>query len=199
MRIAVSPLFIFPPIAWWASIAGYEEVRLDVTEPFQKMTYRNRYHIATANGPLLLSVPLAGGRLQRIPMQKVQIDERQNWQKQHWRSLFSAYGRAPFFEHYGPSLEALLHQRYEHLAALNKAAIEWIKKELRLPQQFILISEAAEVSAPIKDLKAVAWDSLPVTHYTQVFEERTGFLPHLSILDMIMNEGPAAVGYMTAL
>lgn len=193
MSIARSASLTFPPVSWWQQIRPLNEVLLEEAQPFRKMTGRNRYRIATANGPLLLSVPVAGGRTLKAPLGEVLIDEHQDWQKQHWRSLFSAYGRAPFFEHYGPALEQLLMQCPKRLADFNFAALEWIRKELRLPVIFTRNNRPAPSDTPLlPELPEAA----PIKPYSQVFEDRHGFLPGLSILDLLMNEGPAAGAYL---
>jgi hypothetical protein len=127
-------------------------------------------------------------------MNEVLIDYKQDWQKQHWRSLFSAYGRAPFFDHYGPQLEQLLSRHPEKLIDFNLAALEWIRKELRLTLAF---REAKEEDTVAMDLRQMTFDKgEPAIHYTQVFEDRHGYLPDLSIIDLLMNEGPAAKGIL---
>jgi len=182
----------FPPVSWWMAVVPYDKVYIDSGEPFRKMTFRNRYRIATANGLLQLSVPVAGGREQRKPINELQIDYKTDWQKQHWRSVFSAYGRAPFFEHYGPELEKMFQQQYEYLADFNLAALHWAAKSLRMSSVFMTTANK-DLLATVQDLRAptpIASINMPV--YPQVFEDRNGFLPDLSILDLLMNEGPAA-------
>lgn len=169
----------------------YETVVLCTGEPFRKMQDLNRYRVATANGPLLLSVPVQGGRGVKLPLGEVLIDNSTDWQKQHWRSLFSAYGRAPFFDHYGPQLESILVKRNERLADLNFEALEWICLALRLKTTFILQHE--QRSEPIYKQASSAEGEEKEKRYGQVFEDRNGFLAGLSIIDLIMNEGPAAV------
>lgn len=183
---------LFPPVSWWRQIMPCDEVLLHHEEPFRKMTWRNRYRIATANGPLLLSIPVVGGRTLKAPIGEVLIDYKQDWQKQHWRSLFSAYGRAPFFEHYGPVLERLLQQQTNRLTDFNFAALQWIVKELRLDVQIKTLDEGTNQDIALNLMQATFAEGEEKQHYTQVFEDRHGFLPNLSILDLLMNEGPAA-------
>lgn len=175
-------LMLFPPTGWWTDIVSVETVALEIAVPFRKMSGYNRYRIAAANGQLLLSVPIAGGREQRIALKDICIDAKSDWQKQHWRSIFSAYGRAPFFEHYAPSLEALIHRPFERLVDLNLAVLEWAAGALKWNKTFITVEQGAlyrgypQVFVP----------------YPQVFGDRHGFIPNLSVLDLLMNEGPAA-------
>lgn len=193
MSIVLSPSLLFPPVSWWQQILPHPEVILNGSEPFRKMTWRNRYRIATANGPLLLSIPVTGGRTLKTPFNEVMIDPKQDWQKQHWRSLFSAYGRAPFFEYYGPALEKLIHQPKEKLIDFNLAALQWIRKELRLTTSFSIGNESP---ADLSLMHQTFAEDASTLVYGQVFEDRHGFLPNLSILDLLMNEGPAAKGLL---
>jgi len=193
MTIAINSLMCFPPIPWWQAALKHKTVYLDLHESFRKMTDRNRYRIASANGPLLLSIPILGGREQRTPMHRILIDPKTKWQQQHWRSIFSAYGRAPFFEHYGPELEQLYLQPYEYLAGFNEAALNLLCKAFRLQDLFIKEADTALLQAAIDLRTAPPASSAPLV-YTQVFEDRNGFAADLSILDLLMNEGPA--GYL---
>lgn len=192
MTIAINSLMCFPPIHWWQAVLKHKSIYLDTNESFRKMTYRNRYRIASANGPLLLSIPIMGGREQRAPLHSILIDNKTNWQKQHWRSLFSAYGRAPFFEHYGPELESLFGQPYEYLTEFNRAALDLVSKAFRIQHLFTQEVEAGLLQDAV-DLR-VEPPSANSPSYPQVFEDRIGFTGDLSILDLLLNEGPA--GYL---
>lgn len=192
--MAVSPLLLFPPIVWWRTMLPYAEVTLDVQDRFRKMSFSNRYCIATANGPLLLTVPVVGGRSAKLPMTDIRIDYKQDWQKQHWGSLFSAYGRAPFFEHYGPALEQIIRKKNILLAELNLAALQWIVQELNLSTKFLPLRPEKNFYAS----KVEFAEGEKIMRYYQVFEDRHGFLPNLSILDLLMNEGPVAKEFLNA-
>lgn len=147
----------------------------------------NRYSIITANSIQQLSVPLKGGRKQRLPLSQLQIDYKHAWQRQHWGALYSAYGRAPYYEHYAPALKALIYEGYERLEDLNRAAILWLAKEMRLSVSF------SEASSP-EQVDLIPEFSLPAYH--QVFEERWGFQANLSAIDLLMNEGPYSADFL---
>lgn len=169
---------------------------MDAGEPFRKMGYRNRYRLAASNGPLWLTIPIVGGREQRAPVGEIAIDNRQPWQRSHWRSIGSIYRRTPFFEHYEPSLYPLFHTPYESLAAFNTDSIRWCLKALRRPE----FLEIKGIQDPVEDLldRRERWlevDRFPSKSYTQPFGERTGFLRGMSVLDVLFSEGPAAENY----
>lgn len=197
MSVVITSLLPFPPIQWWASLLGHQQVQLDVAEHFQKMTYRNRYHITGANGLIKLSIPLARGREQRTPMCSVAIDNNAKWQVQHWRTLVSVYNRSPYFEFYQPSLQPLFDQPCESLIDFNLASIQWLKKQLRSDfNKVVLDRYDADAPPADEDMRRYLKPSLekkaqtPFPHYYQLFEERNGFLPNLSILDLLFSLGP---------
>jgi hypothetical protein len=152
------------------------------------MDYRNRYRIATAAGPQLLSIPIMGGRRQQASLDKVYIDYTHAWQRQHWRTLLSAYGRAPFFEHYAPMLESLILAAYPSLLDFNLASIAWLNKEMQVNQSLPIISNLSAEAESYHMVDTGSGDNVRVYH--QVFEDRYGFLPNLSAIDLLMNEGP---------
>lgn len=182
------PLSLFASTGWWAAALQSEgRLKLFTGVPKSGIWVYNRYSIVTANGVQQLSIPLKGGRKQRLPLRELRIDYTHDWQRQHWGALYSAYGRAPFFEHFGPALEGIIQTGYERLEELNRAAFDWICKELRLS---LLILEE-ETGRPDESADAT---KLPAYH--QVFQDRWGFQPGLSILDLMMNEGPFAASLL---
>ena len=192
----VTPYLTFPGISWWARVAKADVLLLDGSEHFRKMTQRNRYRIAGANNPIMLSVPLVNGRHQHEPMSGVQIFNGERWQVQHWRTLVSVYRSAPFFEHYEESLSHLFEEKYDYLIDFNIDTLLWVKKQLRL--SFELQKAAEFVPAyptEVEDLRYLKEysDGKTLPEYHQVFEDRIGFLPDLSILDLLFNEGPVSI------
>ena len=198
----VSSSVTFAPIRWWAYALNAQSVVIDTTEHFGKMSYRNRYNISGANNPIQLSVPLVHGREQRIPMGQVLIHNADNWQVQHWRTLVSVYKRSPYWEFYEPSLEALFNTNYTHLHEFNHAAFTWSAKQLKAN---IPLSAAdtfiAHYPSGFIDLRGMKpstdkhiLSDFPT--YYQLFEERIGFQPNLSILDLLFSEGPATKAWI---
>jgi hypothetical protein len=199
MSFVISAFQPFPPVHWWAAVADAGTVLFDRAEHFQKMSARNRYHIASANGPLTLSIPLEEGRDQRKAMSRIRICNKTNWQVQHWRTIISAYRRTPFFEYYEHSLAPLFGTRYELLTDYDLATVQWLKKQLKkdFEEQF------AEVY--VKNYPEAQYDLRGKTRFTgvtdmppyyQLFADRHGFLPGLSMLDLLFSEGPHAMQWI---
>lgn len=193
----VSSSLTFPNIGWWMQVVHADKLLTDTGEHFQKMSYRNRYRVGGSNNSILLTVPLTNGRDQHIPVKDVLIHNKENWQVQHWRTLTSVYRRSPYFEHYEGMLQRLFETRYELLADLNRDALQWVMAQLRLKTE-LTATEIYEKEYPneVQDIRNVKAGSVVHPKYYQVFEDRTGFLPNLSILDLLFSEGPAAMNIL---
>ena len=196
MSFVISSLIPFPNIYWWCQVLEAEKLVFDTGERYQKMSYRNRYYIASANGLLMLSVPIASGRNNRSLVKDVEISYHEAWQRQQWRTLFSAYNRSPFFEYYAESLEALFSIPYQKLAEFNRATIDWCMKQLGAAIPILekgAENSVVEQSCDLRQMKPGSESHVQgFPTYHQVFEERYGFLPNLSVLDLLFAEGPHA-------
>jgi len=179
----------FPKISWWSQHLAAERTLLNLQEHYNKSAPRNRYPISGANNPLTLSIPLQDGREQRRLITEIKIFNLENWQIKHWRTLVSAYRRSPYFDHYEPSLQPLFGHQFESLAEFNLQTIDWVCKALKVPT-IESVQGISTLETP-KSLKGAASnDSFP--EYYQVFRERIGFQPDLSILDLLFSLGPQA-------
>lgn len=184
----ISPLYPFPSISWWMYVLQHQAVCFDTTSPFAKMSYRNRYDIAGGNGLLRLSIPISGGRNQKEPMNTIRISNTDAWQRKHWRTLVSCYNRSPYFSHYASELEHLFNTRFEWLVHFNRASIEWLARQCGLSLHEM--PEPPDRATAI-DLRYVQYSNPEIfPRYYQVFEERHGFLPDLSLLDLLCCQGP---------
>jgi hypothetical protein len=167
--------------------------------------------IATANGLLALSIPVEGGRNQRALFRDIRIDYRDDWQVRHWRSIFSAYGKSPWFFQYAPGLEAVYSHRDPFLVDWNIRCLQWVCTALRLDADAPLVQLLTKLPEPgagsphgrtinLKDRITPAHfqDSSLGTfpRYPQVFEERWGFQPNLSIIDLVFCVGPGALAVL---
>jgi hypothetical protein len=185
----------FPTIISSSALFNSTSVEFALYDPWRKMSFRNRCIVAGANGAQSLTVPVLGGRGQRLSYREVRIDHRGNWQKKHWRTIFSAFGRAPFFEHYAPGLEALFGQRVEKLVDWNLVVLDWLAGALRLPLPRQVIPGTVAPGIDLADRirpnnYADPGVGIPSPIYAQVFQDRLGFLPNLSTLDLLLCVGP---------
>lgn len=192
-------LQFWAPIEYYAWLVRSETVWLDRYEHYQKGSFRNRCNIGTSTGVLRLSVPLLKGKHQQLPIAQVAIDNRTDWQTQHWRSLQTAYGKAPFWEDYSGVVHHLYEKKHVWLWDFCFEALQVTCRLLGISPN---LKETAEYwqtpPAPIVDLRnsitpqnydAIELSSLKNIIYPQVFEDRQPFLPNLSILDLIFCAG----------
>jgi hypothetical protein len=160
----------------------------------------NRTTIMGANKLLVLSVPLDGGRSVKARLKDLKIAGRQAWQRIHWRSIHDSYRKAPWFEEYAPELEILYKQEYTYLWDLNLKLTSWVFKALQW-DTVILAESEIENSQKIEKVNNFNFlkmgQGYPIYH--QVFSDKLGFQPNLSILDLLMNEGPLASDYLQKL
>lgn len=204
--IALLELHYLPCVQYFIQLLKYEKVILEQHEHYQKRSYRNRCHIMGANGLLRLSIPLQSGKNQQMNIREVKISYQENWQQLHWKSITSAYRNAPFFEYYADYLAPLFEQKEIFLFDWNYKLLLQLIELLQLENN-TQCSEQYEPKPPfpIVDLRnsiqAKKSRHKEVLHfevnpYAQVFEERHGFVPNLSILDLLFCTGPQAILYL---
>jgi len=202
LSLVVSSVMPFPNIQWWCYVINVDKIVWDLGEHYEKMSARNRYEIATANGKLKLSIPLKNGRDQRTKMCELEISNVENWQQQHWRTLYSAYNRSPYFEHYASLLKPFFSNRFDSIRDFNITSINWVMKQIGLMMEMeFIFSYVKGDTENVPDLRLLSNKSLlseptefPI--YNQVFKERNGFLPNLSILDLLFSEGPYTLQFL---
>ncbi len=161
------------------------------------MSFRNRSVVAGSNGAVHLSVPLEKGRGQRELMKDVRISQQEDWQKQHWRTIESCYNRSPFFEFYRDDVCNLLQKRQVFLLDMNLSILSWLQKVLA-NQSVISLNASYQKDYSASGERDFRNHILPKNfqeqpfplRYNQVFEDRTGFLHNLSILDLLFCCGP---------
>lgn len=176
-----------PSIAWCTAIWPEKAIVLDGAEHYQKGGLRNRCFIAGPNGIQRLSIPLVKGKHQQTPIREVRISYDERWQQQHWRSIQASYGNAPFFEHYADEFKQFYVRKWEFLFDYNLEIQTLIlKNKLGWSGEFMI---QEDYSPPGKwpegrDLRngTIQFKQQP---YAQVFQERHGFLPNLSVLDLL--------------
>jgi len=120
----------FPSVIAYSTLIKNTNIEFCLYKNYQRRSFRNRCIIAGANGPISLSVPIAGGRNKKALYKDVKIDYTTDWQQQHWRSIFSAYGNSPWFFHYAQSLEKLFSQKAEFLYDWNFLCLDWVNRSI---------------------------------------------------------------------
>ncbi len=189
----------FPNIQYFTKIISYSEIYLEFHENYTKQTYRNRCNILSANKILPLVVPVKKRSGSKTPVSEAEIDNNYRWQRLHRISIESAYRSSPFFEYYYDDFTPVFRKRYKYLFDLNmeilKALLDIcdIGKNIEKTGQYLKNPENADdyrdIIHPKKRFGEIDPDFTPAG-YVQVFSDRRGFAPNLSILDLLFNEGP---------
>ena len=196
MTAGVCPAYL-PSIRYMAWIVAKKEVTFVLTNQYQKQTYRNRTEIYGANGKLKLTIPISYNKFQKNQLDsEVKIFNDSSWQRDHWKSLESAYRSSPFFEFYEDDLYPFFHRRHEKLMDLNIALIKKIFSLLEIVIKFKKTNKVDEFSELIRARQKTIY-KIPIYH--QVFNSKYGFIDNLSILDLIFNIGPESNNYLKKL
>ena len=194
MSTVVATLPYMGSINLWSFMTTAKTLIIEQHDYYQKQTFRNRTYIHGANGKLLLTIPVKHlGEIGRQYYQTVEIENSFNWQKQHWKSIQSAYRSSPYFEFYEDNLAFLYKIKFTSLYSFNKAYFELLLKLLgfepnvQYSKSYKATPAATDIRAQIEQKKSDTYLGLK---YTQVFENKNGFIPNLSIIDLLFNEGP---------
>ena len=158
------PCCYLAPILHYSAYYRADEVRLEVCDHFTKQTLRNRCWIDSPNGPLALTIPVVKTEGKTM-MKDIRISDHGNWRHQHWIALESSYRQSPFFEYYADDFAPFYEKKWDFLLDFNE--------------------ELMAMVASLLDIEA--------RPYYQVFAQKHGFLPDLSIVDLLFNQGPEGV------
>lgn len=173
---------LLPPIAYMAWVA-HEGAVWNTMAPFDKRSWRNRYRIYGPHGPQDLSAPIVKESLGG-PLREVRLEHRGNWAEKEWRAIESSYRKASFFEALADELYAIISTEHDFLIDRIEESMNWVCESLRIDK----VEDSNERTWNLKPIKPSA--DVPGVEYRQVFAHVGGFRSHLSILDLLMNEGP---------
>ena len=189
----------FGPVQWYQKLHRAEYVQMEQWENFQKQTYRNRCLIATTQGIQALTVPTERGG--SLLIKDTRISDHGNWRHLHWNALQSAYGESPFFEYYQDDIRPFFEQRWDFLLDFDEAIRVKMCELIDIQPKVTLTSEYSpsskidyrEAIRPKHPLPDPDFEPKP---YYQVYQQKHGFLPNLSILDLLFNMGPESIFYL---
>lgn len=195
----IYPALYNGPLQYFARLVKEEEILLEQNDSYIKQTYRNRCRIMGPNGLLTLSIPVKRKRGSKSLFKEIRVDYDTPWNKVHWKSLNAAYATSPFFEYFSDELLPFYEKRFEFLLDLNTGLLDrtlqmmGLNIPLRLSEDFTPIGGEDDPRYFIHPKKEKADPNFSQQPYHQVFEEKLGFHPNLSILDLLFNEGPASL------
>lgn len=190
----------FSPISQYSEIVKADSIVFELEDNFQKQSYRNRCYIYNSNGKQLLSIPVKHQtKDSRKKTKDTLVENDFPWQDQHFKSLQIAYRTSPFFDFLEDDIAPIFHKKYKYLHDLNIDTFLFITDALQVDSQFTT-TKIYEVEPTKKDFRFLAdrknQPKNVVEKYIQMFDDKHGFLPNLSILDLLFMEGPNAISYL---
>lgn len=207
----------FAPVQWYQKLNRYDEILIEAYDSFIKQTYRNRCLIATTNGVQALTVPVermtdaipADGTVApgKCLMKDVRISDHGNWRHLHWNALQSAYGESPFFEFYADDIRPFFERRWTFLYDFNMeicakmCELLDINPSIRPTDSYLPADSGAllgvtDMRDAIRPKHPLPDNDFTPRRYYQVYERKHGFIPNLSILDLLFNMGNESVLYL---
>lgn len=193
------PSFYFGSVEHYRLLAKHPQVLVDTGEHYVRQSYRTRTTIIGPNGVQDLSAQIIHGHGAKLPMREVRLSRAETWPQQHLHAIRSAYGKSPWFIHYIDEIEHVLMNGHERLVDLNRDTLRLGMKWLGLTTEVTTSEAFVEDTQGLLDLrtsfhpkKSLPSDVVAVPDYYQVFADRHGFQPRMSVIDLVFNLGPAA-------
>ena len=186
-------LHYFGALSYYHALAQHEHIVFDSIAPFSKMSFKNRMVIATAQGPLHLTIPIVGGRDQKTPMNEIKIAYDSPWKSKHFKAINFNYKRAPYFEYYVDSLKALYDNDYIYLNDFLIATQQWTKQQLKAKWSIETSIKQPTINLETKWMDSVRPNNFQTAgtqfQYQQVFDEHIGFIQNTCIIDALFAMG----------
>lgn len=196
------PTAYLPPISYMAACAVADEIRIEAHETYPKQTIRNHCMIFGPNGKQMLTVPVNKPMGNRTKTKDIRITYESLWQQNHWRSFEAAYNKSPFFLYYQDYLIPFYEDHHTFLLDFNQKLLETLFMAIRLDKTAELTKTYEKEPVNIDDKRLeLAAKHQPFEHpeYIQVFSSEHGFIPNLSIIDLLFNLGPETMTYLLSL
>ena len=198
--IIITEYQYFPTVSLLSALIKIKHINFESYETYQKGGFRNRSEVLGSNGVIQLVIPLVGGRTQKLQITDVKIDFREDWQRSHFRTLLACYNRSAFFEYYRDGLDRLFQRRLNWLVEWNMSCLEWVISVLKFDMVIGKTTsfEPGYSSEEYADFRGILnpknrmLPGVKPIYYPQVFSSQGGFVPGISILDLIFCEGPRA-------
>jgi hypothetical protein len=199
--IIVSTSYL-PPIGYVSALLKASEIVIELDETYPKQTCRNHACIYSPNGKQTLSIPVHKPGGNHTKTRDIRISYALPWNKTHWRAIEAAYNNSPFFIYYQDYFIPFYEKEYEFLADLNSEILETVFRILRISRPLRFNETYVSNPEGLRDLRQELTEKharavCPV--YTQTFAEKHGFIPNLSIIDLLFNLGPETPEYLQSI
>jgi hypothetical protein len=194
----------WPPIQYLAACIQYSKINIEYWETYTKQSYRNRCQIYGPNGIQLLIVPVEKGSFHKVLIKDLKITYDTHWQKNHLKSMEAAYRSSPFYEYYFDDILPIYKKKHTYLLDLNHEILNltfnWLKINVKVDKTILyeptgnFMDFRNEIHPKIKATTII--NQLQQPSYVQGFEQRHGFIPNLSIIDLVFNVGPESISFV---
>jgi len=224
MRVGIHQLHYLPWLRYFEKIARSDVFIVLDNIQYNKNGWQNRNRIKAGDGALLLTIPVLECFGQNLDA--VRIDNAAPWRRKHLRSIRQSYAKAPFWAEHAAFIDEVYARDWEFLNDLNRHMLGYFTEALGIPTRIVYASaldvpgiaterlvnliravggnryycgahahdaylDAALLDAAGIGLELQEWRA-PV--YAQ---GRGGFVPDLSILDLLLNCGPDSLRILT--
>ena len=199
----------WPNLHYFFYVLNASIIHIEQFDNYSKQSYRNRTQILSANGVLNLSIPIKKNKSEKV-VNAIEISYKEDWQKNHWRAITSAYKNSPYFDFFEEDLRVFYSNKYNLLIDYNTDQLKFIVKVLKQKKNIQLTKQYESNPDSVIDLRTIIHpkqsylsDKLVANKlgqsYYQTFENKISFTPNLSILDLLFNKGLQTIDYLKSI
>ena len=191
----IFPTAYLPSIEYVSLFLKTDDASIELFETYQKQSCRTRTNVMTANGVQTLTIPVIKTNGNHTLTKDIEISYKESWQQIHLRCLESAYRKSAYFDYYFPYFEKIYRQKFNTLVELNDFCLKTILKILKVKKDYSFTTDFERITDE-NDYRvslSKGTNKIEMKPYYQVFADRHGFIPNLSIVDLLFNEGPNSV------
>lgn len=191
----IFPTAYLPSIEYVSLFLKTEDASIELFETYQKQSCRTRTNVMTANGVQTLTIPVIKTNGNHTLTKDIEISYKESWQQVHLRCLESAYRKSAYFDYYFPYFEKIYKQKFNTLVELNDFCLKTILKIMKVKKDYSFTTDFERISDE-NDYRislSKGTNKIEIKPYYQVFADRHGFIPNLSIVDLLFNEGPNSI------
>lgn len=191
----IFPTAYLPSIEYVSLFLKTENASIELFETYQKQSCRTRTNVMTANGVQTLTIPVIKTNGNHTLTKDIEISYKESWQQIHLRCLESAYRKSAYFDYYFPYFEKIYKQKFNTLIELNDFCLKTILKILKVKKDYSFTTDFEKIinENDYRISLSKGTNKIEIKPYYQVFADRHGFIPNLSIIDLLFNEGPNSI------
>ena len=191
----IFPTAYLPSIEYVSLFLKAEDASIELFETYQKQSCRTRTNVMTANGIQTLTIPVIKTNGNHTLTKDIEISYKESWQQIHLRCLESAYRKSAYFDYYFPYFEKIYKQKFNTLIELNDFSLKTILKILKAKKEYSYTTDFEKITNEddYRISLSKGTNKIEMKPYYQVFADRHGFIPNLSIIDLLFNEGPNSI------